>query len=139
MGFGFGIQGRDYWLKSALVSLLVFFSQAYPYVSFSHTHDELEHSPGLSLLPVEFDSDRLPTHDDEGTHHHSLDQSIDWHLFRPASNRLKAVSDLCCLGTGTISDSAVVQRPATWIAEGTVFPESIPITTFAPRAPPALG
>ena len=111
----------------------------HPFTSFSHTHGELDHLPGLRLHPVDHESDHLPTHDDDGHHHHSLDQYIDWHMFRPTSKRLKTLSNLCCLCTGAICDFDVVQSPATRISEKTVYPESIPITAIVPRGPPALG
>ena len=139
MRFGISLGERDYWLKSAVVVLLMLFSQAYPHFMFQHSHDDQGDLFRLSSTAADHDSEHLPIGSEDDSHHHSLEECVDWHLSRPASSRLTLGDDLIWLYAGALADPDVSQTSIACVAEETPFPEPLPIASLTPRGPPPLG
>lgn len=131
--------GRVFWRIPTLVLLLVYFSQVCPPVHLHHDHDDHGHPFELNLHPIKANPLHLAAHEQDGHHHHSFREQIDWQRVRRLSDGLRTLTDLSSLCSGPRYEPYVPQKFTGWACAEARLPESIPGSPFDPRGPPARG
>jgi hypothetical protein len=84
------------WLRSALILVIVYFSQVYP---FHHLHDEGVLVSEIGSHPIQVDEGHSSDHHHDGAtphtddHRHAYDEHIDWHIIRTQDPRTLSFDD----------------------------------------------
>ena len=79
------------WLRSSLIMVFLYFSQAYSFDHLHHVHGLLEFE--ISSHSIVVDGEHLSDHHD-GDHQHKYDKRIDWHITRTRSHQTVTIDSL---------------------------------------------
>lgn len=126
------------WCKVALILILAYFSQVYPYVHFHHSHDESAIPIEISLHPPDVDIDGCTDHHEDGHHHHTFDQGTDWYAVRQGVRHIVLTADWSSLVVEGISLSDIEPRSSMREYADDIFTDSVPLDSFLSRGPPTL-
>lgn len=137
----------------ALILLVVYFSQVYPYFHFHHVHADhpITVETDWQVLDAvahhahhghdhQHDIPAAENRDSDDHHHHpEFSQHIDWHLVRSQLN-----NPLADHFVGLVTDRIEIDptpEPNSWLARIIQFdlPESVPPADIESRGPPALA
>lgn len=124
------------WSKLALVFLLVYFSQVYPYVHFHHSHDDAGFPIEISMHLIDVEADACTDHHEDGHHHHTIDQGTDWYAVRVGARYTVLTIDLSYTSVGV---SSVPNNEPEWPTReytDVSLPDSVPLDSFFCRGPP---
>lgn len=148
------------WLKLALVSLIIFFSQIHPYIHCYHSHHEQDHpstSDLYSLSPTSGPSPNFqdrhhhhgyPEHegddshyaDEEGhDHHHVFNQNIDRHWVRSHTRSILLPIGYSVLFTYTDLEHDGASTSTGFTSEENHLPERIQSGSIDSRGPPIFS
>lgn len=127
------------WGKIGLIFILAYFSQIYPYAHFHHSHDEQGLPFEISQHSVDVNQNALADHHEDGHHHHTFDQSVDfWQRVRScARNASLPVNTLSVCGE-VIDGPDTGPRAISRVYEADSLLESLYEHSFVNRGPPTL-
>jgi len=133
------------WLYLAVILLVLYVGQTYPHDHSvpGHAADHTEHHDTPIPHTHHSHSHDHGTGDDAGEpwqpHHHHISQHVDSHSLPAASHGLSDDPEQSPLIALLVSTADADKTGAIWIDVDIWPPETIPILSLVPRAPPARG
>lgn len=123
----------------AIVLLIIYFSQIYPYIHFHHSHDDSGFPIEISMHLIDVEADACTDHHEDGHHHHTIDQGTDWYAVRAGARYTVSTVD----NPVYVVDLGFVPKyePRSPVRECSddTLPDSVPLDSFLCRGPPTLA
>lgn len=122
-------------MRSSIILVLLYFSQAYTFDHLHHAHGLLEFE--ISSHSIVVDGGNLSDHHD-GDHQHEYDKHIDWHILRTRSQQTVIIDDQYIVSLLPFIISA--EGDVSYIVnEDILFIDDSPLLSLIIRGPPFFG
>lgn len=122
--------------KLALILILGYFSQVYPFVHFHHSHDDGGFPIKISMHPIDVNPDDTAGHHKGGHDFNRLDRNVDQNATLSYSRFTLSLIDPLSLPYRTMAHRDNEQISTLRAKKRSSLPESTPIDLFDCRGPP---